>query len=101
MAMKSGDRMAVGALRSTLSAIENAEAVEMPQGLRLAIGDMPTGVGAADVRRRDLTEADVEQIVRAEVTDRETAAGGYESVGKPERAEHLKAEVRVLQAFLS
>ena len=46
-------------------------------------GDPPfagavAGLGAAEVERRRLTGAQVEEIVRAEVADRETAAADYE-----------------------
>jgi uncharacterized protein YqeY len=58
------------------------------------------GAGAADVARRTLTEAHVEQIVRAEAASREAAARDYDTAGKPERAELLRAEARVLLAHL-
>jgi uncharacterized protein len=101
--MKSRDRIAVGAVRSALAAIDNAEAVQAaaPAGQSLAIEHSPVGVGAADVGRRALTEADVVEIVRAEVTDRETAASEYDTVGQRDRAELLRAEAQVLLAHLA
>ncbi|MFL6056537.1 MAG: GatB/YqeY domain-containing protein [Actinoallomurus sp.] len=102
-AMKTGDRTAVAALRSTLAAIDNAEAVDGPASAHggLAIEQSPVGVGAADVERRVLTEEQVAGIVRAEVAEREAAARDYERAGRPERAERLRSEAAVLSAHLT
>ncbi len=87
MAIKQRDRVAVAALRSALAAIENAEAVERGESVdrRLGIEQIPVGVGAAEVARRELTELDVLGIVRAEIADRESAALGYERAGRSGR----------------
>lgn len=102
-AMKTRDRTAVAALRATLAAIDNAEAVRPggdPAG-SLAIEHTAVGVGVADVARRVLTPGDVERIVRDEIAEREDAAAGYDRVGRPERAGQLRDEARVLAAHLS
>jgi uncharacterized protein YqeY len=101
--MKARDRVAVTALRSTLAAIDNAEAVDRPATVddRLAIEQIPLGVGAAEVERRALTPDQVEHIVRTEVAEREAAAHDYERAGRPERAEQLRGEAGVLSAHLS
>jgi uncharacterized protein YqeY len=101
-AMKARDRTAVAALRSTLAAIDNAEAVDggPSAGRGLAIEQSPVGVGAAEVARRVLTEAEVERIVRAEVAEREAAARDYDQAGRPEHAEQLRAEAEALSAHL-
>jgi uncharacterized protein YqeY len=100
VAMKARDRPAVSALRATLAAIDNAEAVVVDDGARqsLAIEQTPVGAGAAEAERRVLTEADVERIVQAEVAEREAAATEYERVGHPDRAAQLRAEVKALTA---
>ena len=54
------------------------------------------GVGATEVERRRLSQAQMEEIVRAEIADRVTAAAGYERAGQLERAERLRAEATVL-----
>jgi len=97
-AMKSGDKAAVSALRSALSAIDNAEAVERPveTDRNLAIERIPVGVAAAEMTRRELTEADVEQIVRAEIAEREAAVRTYESAGRVAAASDLRAQIRAL-----
>jgi hypothetical protein len=102
-AMKTRDRTAVAALRPTLAAIDNAEAVhpgDEPAG-SLAIEHIAVGVGVADVARRVLTPGDVERIVRDEIAERETAAAGYERAGRPERAHQLRDEARVLTIHLA
>jgi uncharacterized protein YqeY len=109
VAIKGRDRVAASVLRATLGAIENAEAVERPEsgsggvegGQResLAIEAIAVGVGAAEVDRRVLTEADVHAIVRAEVAEREAALATYERAGRGEQAERLQAELNVLAAF--
>jgi len=97
-ALKARDRLAVAALRSTLAAIDNAEAVERSAAVdrHLAIERIPVGVGAAEVARRALTEVEVERIVRAEVAEREAAAVEYERDGRADRAEQLRGEAGVL-----
>ena len=101
-AMKARDRLTLAALRATLAAIDNAEAVDRPAitDRNLAIERTPVGVGAAEVERRVLTDAQVEHIVRTEVADRETAADDYEKVGRSDRAEQLRGEAAALSAFL-
>ncbi|XVU26127.1 hypothetical protein ACQPZJ_03435 [Actinoplanes sp. CA-054009] len=101
-AMKARDRAAVAALRATLAAIDNAEAVTADGGTpeSLAIETLPTGVGATEVARRVLTEEEVRRIVRAEADDRERAAVEYVDLGRPERADQLRAEAGALLAHL-
>ncbi|MFC6012811.1 hypothetical protein [Nocardia lasii] len=99
-AMKARDRGAVSALRSTLGAIDNAEAVDIGAVKAGALEDSPVGLGAAEVRRRDLTEADVEDIVRREIEERRTAAAEYVRAGAVERGDQLIAEADALTALL-
>jgi uncharacterized protein len=102
-AMKARDAVAVAALRATLGAVDNAEAVQRPAGAQrgLAIERSPVGVGAAEAERRVLTEADVVGIVRDAIAEREDAARGYDEAGRPDRAQRLRDEAQVLSAFLS
>lgn len=58
------------------------------------------GVGATEVERRSLSQAQMEAIVRVEIADRETAAAGYERAGQLARAERLRAEAKVLLSHL-
>jgi hypothetical protein len=113
VAMKARDRVAVAALRSALAAIANAEAVDPPQppppaqrpdhggsGSGPAFAGAVAGLGATEVERRRLSGVQVEEVVRAEVAERETAAAGYERAGQLEHAERLRAEAKVLTSYL-
>jgi uncharacterized protein len=120
-AMKARDAPAVAALRSALAAIDNAEAIEVAGTDVEAGADGPAGggaeaepgagpppfagtaigVGAAEAERRRLTSAQMEEIVRAEMADRQAAALTYEEAGQLEQAERLRTEARILGAYLS
>lgn len=102
-AMRRRDRVAVSALRSGLAAIDNAEAVDRPADVNgsLAIEQIAVGLGANEVGRRLLTEAEMAAIVGAEATDRDAAAGDYDRLGQPDRAAQLRAEAAVLRSHLT
>ncbi|WP_406231507.1 hypothetical protein [Nocardia sp. NBC_01009] len=100
VAIKVRDRNAIAALRSALGAIDNAEAIDTVDVRAGAIENSAVGLGAAEARRRDLTEADIEQIVRVEIADRRTAADEYDSLGRTDRGDSLRAEAATLDALL-
>jgi len=117
-AMKARDRLAMTALRSALAAIDNAGAVDPTQAASTGSGPghsglgaaraahsefagTVAGVGAAEVKRRSLSQAQMEAIVRTEIADRETAATGYERAGQLQHAERLRAEAKVLRSHLN
>jgi len=99
--MKARDRAAVGVLRSTLAAIDNAEAIVPAETKGLAIEQSPLGVGAAEAERRVLSADDVSRIVRAEMASREEAAADYDRAGRGDRAAQLRDEARFLGEFLT
>jgi uncharacterized protein YqeY len=99
-AMKARDRNAIAAVRSALGAIDNAEAIDTPDAPAGAIEASAVGLGAAEGRRRDLSESDIEQIVRTEIADRATAADEYDSLGRTDRRDVLRAEAAALTALL-
>ena len=109
-AMKARDQQAVAALRATLAAIDNAEAVDaeaVDDDLALDTGDghpavagSVPGIGAAEVDRRILTPEETAAIVRDEVTEREAAADILERVGRPDQAKHLRAQAALLTTYL-
>ncbi|MGW4649475.1 hypothetical protein [Kitasatospora sp. NPDC004289] len=100
-ALKARDRAAASVLRATLAAIENAEAVAVPEPTGpLAVELLPVGAGAAEAERRELTEADVAAIVRAELAEREDAAAEYERLGRDEQAAQLRADAARLAGYL-
>ncbi|WP_433710746.1 hypothetical protein ACQP2U_31290 [Nocardia sp. CA-084685] len=99
-AMKTRDRTAISGLRSALGAIDNAEAIDTADIAAGAIETSAVGLGAAEARRRDLTEADIEQIVRAEIADRQQAAAEYDTLGRSDHGDLLRAEAAALEAQL-
>jgi uncharacterized protein len=114
-AMKARDQQAVAALRSTLAAIDNAEAVDAEELDAEALDDGPAlstgegqppvagsvlGVGAADVERRVLTPEETADVVRDEVTAREVAADVLERIGRADQAERLRAQAKLLTTYL-
>jgi uncharacterized protein len=100
--MKARDRVAVAALRSALARVANAEAVPVETVPRAgAIEQARVGAGAADAPRRELTEAEVHEIVEAEVAEHENAARHLTDVGRPDDAARVRAEADVLRALLA
>jgi uncharacterized protein len=105
-AIRARDTIAVSALRSALGAIGNAEAVESgtaaPAGSASPnIAGAVSGLGAAEVPRRSLSSAQIEQIVRVEATEREEAARDYVRAGQADRADRLRREAQLLLAVLT
>jgi uncharacterized protein YqeY len=101
-AMRARDKVAVSALRATLGALDNAEAVPVGDaGFRgVAIEQSPAGAGAAEAARRELTEGDVSDIVRAEIAERLAAAAQLTAPAHADRVARLRAEAAVLLRFL-
>jgi hypothetical protein len=103
-AMKQRDRTAVTALRSALSAIDNSEAVARPEPRRDvgsgAIAGAVHGVGRSEVRRRDLTESEILDVVVEQIDERDHAAEEYERVGQLDRANLLRDEAAVLRSHV-
>jgi uncharacterized protein YqeY len=104
-ALRVRDTIAVSALRSALAAIDNAAAIPVrPAGTAGAssphFAGSAAGLGAAEAMRRPLREGEAEQIVRAEVAERQAAAGDYERAGHADRADRLRCEARVLTSAL-
>ena len=103
--MKARDPVAVAALRSAIAAIDNAEAADVmlaPPSRTSSghvVGGVP-GLGSAEVRRRDLSDADVRAIVSAEVHERIAAARDLETLGRKDAADRLRREAAVLGPYL-
>ena len=92
-AMKTGDKVRIRVVRSTMAAIANAEAVE---GSARAEGT----VSYADVPRREVGRAQIIELLDTEIGEREIAAAQYRDVGRPADAETLEEEMGVLRAYL-
>jgi uncharacterized protein YqeY len=104
VSLKARKAGSVSALRSAMSAIGNAEAVDpaaRPGGSGSPhFAGTVAGLGAGEAQRRRLTEADVIAIVRREAAEREAAAGEYERGGRAEEAARLREGARVLIGVL-
>ena len=102
-ARKDRDSTRVSALRSALSTIDNAET---PDGVDLDAASSGTiagggvGLGAAEVARRVLSDAQIRELVHAEIDKRLTAARDFTAAGHTERAATLRAEAAVLSDLL-
>ena len=104
-ALKAREAGPVSALRSAMSAIGNAEAVDAapsrPAGTGSAhFAGTVAGLGAGEAQRRRLTEADIAAIVRQEAAEREAAASEYERGGRTAEAARLREGARALMAAL-
>ena len=102
-ARKDRDAARISALRSALSAIDNAET---PDGARFdapsseEIAGGVVGLGAAEVARRQLSDTQIRELVRAEIDERLSAAGEFSASGHEERATMLQTEAAALTDLL-
>ncbi|HKP44788.1 glutamyl-tRNA amidotransferase [Mycobacterium sp.] len=95
--------MSVSALRSALSAIDNAET---PDGAGVdasasdTVAGAVVGLGAAEVARRELSDAQIRMLLHAEIDEWLTAADDFTAHGHAQRASALRAEAAVLTGLL-
>lgn len=100
-ALQARDMTTASALRSALGAIGNAEAIH-PGPATAAEASSPyfagtvAGLGAGEAERHELSDADAEEIVRAEVAERQIAASEYDQGGRADQARRLRREAHVL-----
>jgi uncharacterized protein YqeY len=102
-ARKDRDTTRVSALRSALSAIDNAETpdgaqLDAPSSGKIAGGVV--GLGAAEVMRRQLFDTQIRELVRAEIDERLSAAREFSAGGQDERATLLRTEAAALTDLL-
>lgn len=92
----------VRALRAALAAIENAEALPAESATTTTehVAGAALGVGAAEARRRELTEEEVLEIVTQERDERLEAAAEYRRAGRDDAAAEMEVEAAALDAFL-
>ena len=97
-AMKEGDTVRVSVLRTTLSAIANAEAVNIA-----ALGPTESDQSATptEMARRQLSEGEVRTIIVDERDELDEAAEEMESLGQLEAARELRAKAAILDQFLN
>jgi uncharacterized protein YqeY len=97
-ALRARDAVAAGALRSAIAAIDNAEAV--PAGARSTRPLGAAGLGATEVRRRELDAEEISRIVRSEAADRMAAAAQYERLGQIDAAARMRSSAELLAAIV-
>jgi uncharacterized protein YqeY len=94
----------VAALRSALTALDNAGAVEVRAsrvGGTEHVAGAAAGVGSTDVARLALTDDDVRAILRSQIEEHSRAAGEYARIGRDDIAERLRSEAGVRAAYLA
>jgi hypothetical protein len=94
-ARKAQDKPAVKTLQSVLSRITNAEAVPAPR----TDGLPNPGVGSTEALRRNLTTADVQEIIHQELADMQNALAGLEAQPDHPYTIELKQELEVLSRY--
>lgn len=98
-ARKLRDTARVAAVRSALSAIDNAETPHavtlgtLPDG---PIAGAACGLGATEVARRVLSDADIRDLIQGEIDERLEAADEYVVNGYHVRASDLRSQAAVL-----
>ena len=104
-AMKARQPEVVAALRIALAAIDNAEAVEVPESTGAVasgrIAGARSGVGSTEARRRDLSVGDVRAILKGQIEDRLAAAELYDTNGQHDAADRLRREAEALGTYLA
>jgi uncharacterized protein YqeY len=98
VAMKARDRTAVGALRTGLAAISNAEAPEAP--LVSSTAEPVVGL-LAEHDRLELSASDVDRILRHEIADRRDTIEAIAPHGRDDEVAELEAEIVVLQRYVT
>ena len=93
-AMRDRDKARVKVLRTTMSAIQNAEAVE-------GVASVEGVAGYGDLQRRSLTDEDVLEIIVREIEEFERSVAEYRQIGQMERAQGLQMELEVLRGYLN
>lgn len=103
--MKRREKVGLRAVRDAISAIQNAETsyVSTPEASGMASSDFVAGAvafGHAERVVQDLTDAQMMELARAEVTRRLEGAARYRELGDIDRALMLKAEALSLADHL-
>lgn len=107
-ALRERDPRRISTLRNLIAAIDNAEAVPIPQN-RDEVGacapsdaahGTTTGKGPTEVPRRLLSEQEVNAILRREHESSMAAAAELRAYGAVERAEYLEAEALIAASYI-
>jgi uncharacterized protein YqeY len=104
-AMRARRSEELATIRSLMAAIDNAEAPGVgspasptaPSSADFA--GAVAGLGSGDASRRELNEADLGELLDAEITDRREQADVFESLGRPDEALRLRDQVVVIERY--
>jgi len=88
------DRAAMSPLREILSVVDNAGAVEAPQGHDY------TGMAPTEAPRREVTISEIRARLRASIDERLEAAGTYRALQQHDHADELEREAAALAAYI-
>jgi len=99
VAMRERDQVQVRALRTAMGAIANAEAPPPDTDAR-STADEPDVGRLVEHRRLELSTADLERILRAEVADRNDTAAQFEAHGRSDEAATVRAEAAVIERYV-
>lgn len=102
-ALKARDRTAISALRAALGALDNAEAADPAAAPPMESGVIAGGVaglGAGEVARRELSDAEQRDLLCAEVTKWRAVAEQFERAGRPDDAQQQHAQADVVTRLL-
>lgn len=86
-------------IRTLIAAIDNAEAVALPNGAKPA-DSAAFASGGAEAQRRLLSGADVAKILKVEIATRLTAAAQIRIGGNADQADQLEAEAQQIVVYL-
>lgn len=102
-AMKARRSEVVSALRTALAAVDNAEAVAVPnapmESASEHVAGAGIGVGSTETERRTLSIDEVRSLLRVQVQERVTEAELYDSYGRSEAAERLRREADAMRKY--
>ena len=103
-AMRERDRDGVAALRSVLAGLDNAEAVPVQRPGQHAGSEHVAGAavgGSTEAPRRELSDAEEVDLVRAHVEEMQAAAREYDALGAAERAAVLRRTAGIVGRVLA
>ena len=102
-ALKARDAEALAALRTTIAAIDNAEAVpaaDMQAPLTSAdIAGASSGVGSTEAIRQSLSVGQLRDIVSEQIAECAREADRYDLLGQSDAAQRLRHRARILAAY--
>jgi hypothetical protein len=102
-ARKARDTPRVVALRSALSAIDNAEAPHVTAVAAYAAGPFAAsvpGLGATEVARLELADTEIRHLIESDIDERLSAADQFVAAGYHVRAADLRSQAAVLMQTL-